>query len=100
MRENLDETGFPVAGRTMRVRAFRDGSRTAFRLDEKRPAMFEGPAGILAPDRWGSYFLIPDVVRALRDSHIMRDLLAVETEDGEPRAGRTRRLLLQICPAT
>ena len=30
----------------------------------------------------------------------MRDLLAVETEDGEPWARRTRRLPLQVRPAT
>ena len=31
---NLDETGFPVAGRTMRVHALRDALQTVFRLDE------------------------------------------------------------------
>ena len=85
--KNLDETGFPVAGRTMWVHVLCDALQTIFRLDEKRSAMFEGPAGILAPDRWGSRFLIPDVVHALRDPHIMRDLLAVETEDPGGRDG-------------
>ena len=51
MRENLDETGFPVAGMTMRVRALRDALQTVFRLDEKRSAMFEGTAGIPGHDR-------------------------------------------------
>ena len=80
VRENLCETGFPVAGRTMWVHVLRDALQTVFRLDEKRSAMFEGLTGILVHDRWGSYFLIPDVVHALRDPRIMRDLLAVETE--------------------
>ena len=100
MRENFGETDFPVAGGTMQVHVLRDGSRTVFRLDEKRSAMFEGPAGILVHDRRGSHFLIPDVVQALRDLRIMRNLLAVEIEDGEPRARRTKRLLLQACLAS
>ena len=79
--KNLDETGFPVAGRTMWVHVLCDALQTIFRLDEKRSAMFEGLTGILVHDRWGSYFLIPDVVHALCNSHIMRDLLAVEIED-------------------
>ena len=49
VRENLDETGFPVAGRTMRVHALRDALQTVFRLDEKRSTMFDGLTGILAP---------------------------------------------------
>ena len=47
--KNLDETGFPVAGRTMRVHVLRDALQTVFRLDEKRSAMFEGLTGIPAP---------------------------------------------------
>ena len=98
--KNLDETGFPVAGRTMWVHVLCDALQTIFRLDEKRSAMFEGLTGILVHDRWGYCFLIPDVVHALRDPHIMRDLLAVEIEDGEPWARKMRRLLLQVCLAT
>ena len=98
--KNLDETGFPVAGRTMWVHVLCDALQTVFRLDEKRSAMFEGLTGILVHDRWGSYFLIPDVVHALCNSHIMRDLLAIETENGEPWARKMRRLLLQVCLAT
>ena len=62
--------------------------------------MFEGLTGILVHDRWGYCFLIPYAVHALCNSHIMRDLLAVEIEDGEPWARRTRRLLLQVRLAT
>ena len=47
--KNLDETGFPVAGRILRVHVLRDAFQTVFRLDEKRSAMFEGLTGILAP---------------------------------------------------
>ena len=98
--KNLDETGFPVAGRTMWVHVLCDALQTVFRLDEKRSAMFEGLTGILVHDRWGYCFLIPDVVHALCNSHIMRDLLAVEIEDREPWARKMRRLLLQVCLAT
>ena len=73
-------------------------SRQSCRFRARAPPT--GLNGILVHDRWGSYFLIPDVVHALCNSHIMRNLLAVETEDGEPWARKMRRLLLQACLAT
>ena len=96
--KNLDETGFPVAGRTMWVHVLCDALQTVFRLDEKRSAMFEGLTGIPVHDRWRSHFLIFAVVRTLCDPRIMRDLLAVETEDKEPWA-RKMGQLLQVCRA-
>ena len=44
--------------------------------------------------------LIPDVVHALRDHCIMRDLLVIETKDGELWARGMKRLLLQTRLAT
>lgn len=75
-------------------------SQTVFRLDVKLSAMFEGLSGILVHDRWGSCFLTPDIVHVLRDTHIIRDLLAIKTVDREPWAWRTRGLLLQASLAT
>ena len=97
MRENLDETGFPVAGGTMRVHALRDGSRTAFWLDEKRTAMVEGPAGIPAHDRRGYRFpfLMSSTRRAAPASCGTCSLVEIE-DGGPPWAGRTRRLPLQV----
>ena len=64
--------------------------------------MFERLIGIPAHDHRGSHFPFPmsSAPCATPASCGICLLLAVEIEDGEPRAGRTRRLLLQSRLAT
>jgi transposase len=97
--KNMDETGFRVAGRLTWLHVAATSLLTFYRLGPKRGAMLAGTSGIIVHDFFSSYFKMPDVVHALCNAHLLRELKALMEYEKEAWAAQMFRCLRAICHA-
>ena len=97
--KHMDETGFRVVGALVWLHVAATSLLTFYRLGPKRGAMLAGTVGIIVHDFFGSYFKMPDVLHALCNAHLMRELKALMENEKEAWAFALFRFLQQVCHA-
>ena len=97
--KHLDETGFPICGRTQWLHVLCTPLLTFYRTSARRGAVGEGLTGCLVHDHWASYFRLGGVLHGLCNAHHLRELQALVKIDKEAWARRMQRLLRRAARA-
>lgn len=99
---HLDETGYRQHGKRHWLHVACTGKLTLYHIDPKRGkdamlnmGILEGFTGKAAHDFWGAYYYFEDCLHFLCNAHLLRELVYVDEELGQPWAGKMSRVLLE-----
>ena len=93
--KHLDETGFPISGKTQWLHVVSTETATWYRPAAKRKDLdpLEGITGRVIHDHWKCYFQLEGVSHGLCNAHHLRELKALEEIEQESWAFSMKKLL-------
>ena len=97
--KHMDETGLRVSGKTLWLHVASTCLLTFYRVAGQRGAMMTDVLGTIVHDCWGPYFKMANVIHALCNAHLLRELQALMDFEKEPWAFAMSRFLRQACHA-